>query len=238
MTEFNHHGIQGQKWGVVNGPPYPLDRAVSTGKALKSTLKARHEAHVAEKHKKLAAKIISTNQKIEYYEAKNKLQNQKLLYREGKSKEFFMLPTGETLMDRNARKKLEADKNRDFQFKVYQEKNKNKGNTVAGTVKQTLLDVGKSLATDALKDVGKPFLDDATQKVIDKRFPEKAKARKDREKIEKRNANAKNEADFMKSQADYEKAKYQIANPKEAWGKNNDNKNNKNNNNDEEDKET
>lgn len=25
MSEFNHHGIQGQKWGVQNGPPYPLD---------------------------------------------------------------------------------------------------------------------------------------------------------------------------------------------------------------------
>ena len=21
-----HHGIEGQKWGVQNGPPYPLDR--------------------------------------------------------------------------------------------------------------------------------------------------------------------------------------------------------------------
>lgn len=23
---FLHHGIEGQKWGVRNGPPYPLDR--------------------------------------------------------------------------------------------------------------------------------------------------------------------------------------------------------------------
>lgn len=27
MTEFLHHGIEGQKWGVQNGPPYPLDKA-------------------------------------------------------------------------------------------------------------------------------------------------------------------------------------------------------------------
>ena len=26
MSEFNHHGIEGQKWGVQNGPPYPLDK--------------------------------------------------------------------------------------------------------------------------------------------------------------------------------------------------------------------
>ena len=25
-SELTHHGIKGQKWGVQNGPPYPLDR--------------------------------------------------------------------------------------------------------------------------------------------------------------------------------------------------------------------
>lgn len=23
---ISHHGIEGQKWGVRNGPPYPLDK--------------------------------------------------------------------------------------------------------------------------------------------------------------------------------------------------------------------
>lgn len=35
-----HHGIKGQKWGVENGPPYPLDSSVSTGKRLKIEEKA------------------------------------------------------------------------------------------------------------------------------------------------------------------------------------------------------
>lgn len=26
-TELFHHGIEGQKWGVRNGPPYPLDES-------------------------------------------------------------------------------------------------------------------------------------------------------------------------------------------------------------------
>lgn len=30
-----HHGIEGQKWGVKHGPPYPLDSSVSTGNKLK-----------------------------------------------------------------------------------------------------------------------------------------------------------------------------------------------------------
>lgn len=34
-AELYHHGIKGQKWGVQNGPPYPLGSDISTGKRLK-----------------------------------------------------------------------------------------------------------------------------------------------------------------------------------------------------------
>ena len=27
--ELYHHGIQGQKWGVKNGPPYPLEKSLT-----------------------------------------------------------------------------------------------------------------------------------------------------------------------------------------------------------------
>ena len=37
-AELYHHGILGQKWGVQNGPPYPLDSSVSTGSKLKKIL--------------------------------------------------------------------------------------------------------------------------------------------------------------------------------------------------------
>lgn len=36
--ELYHHGIQGQKWGIRNGPPYPLDSSKSTGSKLKSEI--------------------------------------------------------------------------------------------------------------------------------------------------------------------------------------------------------
>ena len=37
-AELYHHGIKGQKWGVRNGPPYPLGSDVSTGSRLKKNL--------------------------------------------------------------------------------------------------------------------------------------------------------------------------------------------------------
>lgn len=33
--DLMHHGIDGQKWGVKHGPPYPLDSSKSTGSRLK-----------------------------------------------------------------------------------------------------------------------------------------------------------------------------------------------------------
>lgn len=35
MEELKHHGIKGQKWGVQNGPPYPLDESQYSGKEKK-----------------------------------------------------------------------------------------------------------------------------------------------------------------------------------------------------------
>ncbi len=32
-----HHGIKGQKWGVRNGPPYPLDKSSESGKIKRET---------------------------------------------------------------------------------------------------------------------------------------------------------------------------------------------------------
>ena len=41
LEELYHHGIKGQKWGVKNGPPYPLGSDKSTGKALKTNSKSQ-----------------------------------------------------------------------------------------------------------------------------------------------------------------------------------------------------
>lgn len=38
-----HHGILYQKWGVRNGPPYPLDSSKSTGSRLKGSAKRKNK---------------------------------------------------------------------------------------------------------------------------------------------------------------------------------------------------
>lgn len=53
-----HHGVDGQKWGVQNGPPYPLDSKISTGKRLKSIGASRSPQKVAEDNQDMFNDIL------------------------------------------------------------------------------------------------------------------------------------------------------------------------------------
>lgn len=41
VEELTHDGVKGQKWGIQNGPPYPLSRDISTGSRLKTNSSGR-----------------------------------------------------------------------------------------------------------------------------------------------------------------------------------------------------
>lgn len=61
-----HHQIEGGKWGVMHGPPYPLDSSQSTGDKLKEGAKpkSRHQLRVeARKKKKLDKQRAKTLQR-------------------------------------------------------------------------------------------------------------------------------------------------------------------------------
>lgn len=57
---LQHHGIKGQKWGVRNGPPYPLkdknvsnnivENAIRSGEVLKSINKEKQKRHTKSDH--------------------------------------------------------------------------------------------------------------------------------------------------------------------------------------------
>ena len=60
-----HHGIDGQKWGVKHGPPYPLGSDVSTG----SSIKKNNRIHTKElkesiKRKKKTGEALTDEERI------------------------------------------------------------------------------------------------------------------------------------------------------------------------------
>jgi hypothetical protein len=76
---LKHHGIEGQKWGVKNGPPYPLDE--KTAKKVKS--KSKEEAMKSGKASEVDAyKFEMSNdeirQAINRIELYNKLDDLKI----------------------------------------------------------------------------------------------------------------------------------------------------------------
>jgi len=52
-----HHGIDGQRWGVKHGPPYPLGSGVSTGSSLRKGARAKTIAKAAVKGAALGAVV-------------------------------------------------------------------------------------------------------------------------------------------------------------------------------------
>lgn len=41
---ISHHGVLGQQWGILNGPPYPLKNAVAMGQRIVKTIKKGAQA--------------------------------------------------------------------------------------------------------------------------------------------------------------------------------------------------
>lgn len=58
MHELYHHGIDGQKWGVQNGPPYPLP----------------YNAHSVEEKRKNPKALLDNNEPKQSYRVERKIQ--------------------------------------------------------------------------------------------------------------------------------------------------------------------
>lgn len=85
--ELSHHGIEGQKWGHTNGPPYPLDfeaHSLAEKRALKKDLK-----WIKKNEKKIKKKAYKESKKVLDRYAK-RLSKQYGLNKNGKYSAFYI----------------------------------------------------------------------------------------------------------------------------------------------------
>lgn len=65
---LEHHGIDGQKWGVRNGPPYPLaagDHSAAEKRAMRSSQKATYKIIKRKHYKSKVPGHINTNKRLD-----------------------------------------------------------------------------------------------------------------------------------------------------------------------------
>lgn len=78
MEELTHSGIKGQKWGIQNGPPYPLSRDISTGSRLKTTSSGKKSGGISAylQTRKVKKKKQAALEKARQTKAKNAQKKQ------------------------------------------------------------------------------------------------------------------------------------------------------------------
>ena len=60
-----HHGVKGQKWGVRNGPPYPLDKSKKSGTIVTDSIAAGEVSQTVNKDKqKRHSKVITSPEEV------------------------------------------------------------------------------------------------------------------------------------------------------------------------------
>ena len=116
---LEHHQIEGGKWGVMHGPPYPLSKAISTGKRLKKKVSdsrgasvAKYKAKVAKKAQIESVKKAEKQQKEEAKKENEKMKKKAQILKSRSSAQVYKhanLFTDQELKDIKERLTLESD---------------------------------------------------------------------------------------------------------------------------------
>lgn len=158
-TELYHHGIDGQRWGIKHGPPYPLSRKESRAikkrekmrkKNLEKMQKIRRESRAATKERHTSYKKAG--------KAAKKMTNADLnatierLQREETYRRLVSREKEEKAATKAAKKLLNQQKQ---EAKDAQKKQKNQNEKKDSWVKQT----GKNVLTVAINSYTKALID-------------------------------------------------------------------------------
>ena len=167
---LEHHGIKGQKWGVRNGPPYPLSRGKSGsggrniryGGAAPSKRKARKLRKQRVKTLKKARKVRERNRQIQQEQKKSKeeILKSKDLSAMSKNSELFTTQEINDMLNRLGAE----DKLRDAANKQ-REANKTKAQKVADTIKSSVKKSASEASVNLLNQALKKGTDMALKKV-------------------------------------------------------------------------
>lgn len=76
-NELYHKGIRGQKWGVQNGPPYPLDPNKDYSKAEKKALRKEYRKEIRRQKKAKKKYEKEENKRLKKQEEKEKIEEAK-----------------------------------------------------------------------------------------------------------------------------------------------------------------
>ena len=188
---LEHHGILGMHWGRRNGPPYPLDSKVSTGKRLKkgsgpSKRKARKTQKQRVKSLKKARKVREQNRQVKQEQQKTKeeiiktkdiaamFKNVDMFSNQDINDMLTRLDTEKRLQERVTQQakanRSKGEKAKDFVKESVGKGLKSGASSVISTVSENALKMGiKKLAKEA------GAKDEQTQELIDKLFKEKKK---------------------------------------------------------------
>lgn len=196
---IKHFGILGMHWGTRNGPPYPLSKAISTGRKLKAAAK---EGSVRRKRKKALKKARITkakNRQIKTLEKQTKediIKNKDIKSMLSNVDKFTNKEINDLLDRLNVEQRLkEAVFKQESAKKTWGSKVKDNIKTsVKEQVPKTLGEVARTATNKGIKYAGNRVLKelagpeavnkygDKWQDVIDNLFPDPIPKKKEEEK--------------------------------------------------------
>lgn len=137
MEELSHHGINGQRWGVQNGPPYPLryddytpaerKEADHSQANLRNSGPDRREARQIAKRQRLQSKLETQRIKQQLAESKYATQVQKQLAKYYKANPNALYAALSGYRD-SGKEFVQSEKNSNFNQNRNNERNDNRNN--------------------------------------------------------------------------------------------------------------